>query len=399
MTDRLYYDQTYLKEFDATVISAREGEKGAEVRLDRTAFYPTSGGQPYDTGVLGGAEVVDVYVDEAGEVWHVLTSPLAAGEKVHGEIDWARRFDHMQQHAGEHMLAGAVHRQLGGHTIGLHLGAEASTIDVTMPDGSTHLSGEQIARLEEDVNSQIQRDVPIRCWFPEEEELKSLPLRKPPTVAEHVRIVAIGEEEMVACGGTHPSSAGQIGLVKVVDARPSRGKLRLTFLCGMRAYRDYQARMAAGDRAAELLSTQAALLPEAVERLQESVNALQREAAALRREQAHAQAEALKALAADWRGVRLISGQLSAPGMDSLREAASGLIEEEKTVALLIAPREEGGFLVLFARSDGVDCDVGRLLREACAACGGKGGGKPDFAQGSAPTGEVLDIARGILAG
>ena len=166
MTERLYYNQTYLKNFSAVVTAMREKNGKTEITLDRSAFYPTSGGQPYDTGVIGGAKVLDVVVDALGEVWHTVEGTLTEGETVECAIDWARRFDHMQQHAGEHMLAGAVYRLFGGHTIGLHLGAEVSTIDVTMPDGSTHLTPEQVHALEMDVNEQIQQDVPIKCWFP-----------------------------------------------------------------------------------------------------------------------------------------------------------------------------------------------------------------------------------------
>ena len=224
MTERLYYDDAYLTAFDAAVTACVERDGAWHVTLDRSAFYPTSGGQPHDTGMLNGVRVTDVYVGEDHDVWHVLEAPVAVGASVHGGIDWPRRFDHMQQHAGDHMIASAIWRLLGGVTIGLHVSQEVSTIDVAMPDGATHLSPEDIARLEQDVNERVQRDVPVRCWFPEPAELAALPLRKPPTVAEHVRVVAIGEDEMVACGGTHPSSAGQLGLVKILDAAPARGK-------------------------------------------------------------------------------------------------------------------------------------------------------------------------------
>ena len=399
MTERLYYDQTYLTEFDAEVTAVREKDGKTEISLSRSAFYPTSGGQPYDTGVIGGKNVLDVYVDADGEVWHVIDGALAAGEKVHGKIDWARRFDHMQQHAGEHMLAGAVYRLYGGHTIGLHLGADMSTIDVTMPDGSVHLTEEQIEALEQDVNEQIQADVPVKCWFPDEAELKALPLRKAPTVSEHVRIVAIGDKEMVACGGTHPSSAGQIGMVKIIDARPAKGKMRLGFICGMRAFRDYQTRMKVSDRAAGMFSTKVEWLPERISEMQENMQALQRELAAMKRQQALQQAEGLMANAREIEGAKLVAGTLPALAPDALRELASGLIEKGGVIALLASPKESGGFLTLFARSNDVERDMGKLLREASSACGGKGGGKPDFAQGSAPSDEVLEAAARILMG
>ncbi len=398
MTERLYYDQSDLKEFTATIAAAREKDGKTEIALNRSAFYPTSGGQPYDTGSIGEAQVLDVYADGEGEVWHVIDRAMAEGETVECRIDWARRFDHMQQHAGEHMLAGAVYRHFGGNTIGLHLGAEISTIDVTMPDGSTHLTPEQVDLLEMDVNEQIQRDVPIKCWFPDEAELAELPLRKPPTVKEHVRIVAIGDLEMVACGGTHPSSAGQIGMVKIVDARPAKGKMRLGFICGMRAYKDYQKRMAVSDRAAEMFSTKVENLPDAIAHLQENLASLQKELGSMRREQALRQVDSLMQNAIAIDGAKLVAGTLPALTPDALRELASGLISEGGVIALLASPKESGGYLTLFARSADVAQDVGKLLKAASSACGGKGGGKPDFAQGSAPTDEVIQAARKLLA-
>ncbi len=397
MTERLYYDQTYLKNFSAVVTAVREKGGKTEVALDRSAFYPTSGGQPYDTGVIGNAKVTDVCVDSQGEVWHTVEGSLTEGEAVECEIDWERRFDHMQQHAGEHMLAGAVYRLYGGHTIGLHLGAEVSTIDVTMPNGSTHLTAEQVHALEMDVNEQIQRDVPIKCWFPSAEEMAALPLRKAPTVTEHVRIVAIGDKEMVACGGTHPSSAGQIGMVKIVDARPAKGKMRLGFVCGMRAFKDYQLRMAVSDKAAAMFSAKVEQLPQSVERVQAQLVELQRELNAMRREQARAQVAGLAEKAEDWNGVKVVSGVLPALLPDALRELASGLIAGGGVVALLASPKESGGYLTLFARSADVTCDVGKLLKGASAACGGKGGGKSDFEQRRAPTDAVLAAARKLL--
>ncbi len=397
MTERLYYDQSYLTEFSAYVTGLREKDGRTEITLNRSAFYPTSGGQPYDTGVIGSAKVIDVNVDHDGEVWHAIEGNVSVGDEVSCRIDWARRFDHMQQHAGEHMLAGAVYRHFGGNTIGLHLGAEMSTIDVTMPDGSTHLTAEQIEILEADVNEQIQDDVPIKCWFPDEEELSALPLRKPPTVNEHVRIVAIGNKEMVACGGTHPSTAGQIGMVKIVDARPAKGKMRLGFICGMRAFRDYQKRMIVSDKAAEMFSTKVENLPEAIAKLQENIVSLQKELGGMRREQALREAEGLMKNAKEIGGAKVAAGTLPHLAPDALRELASGLIERGGVIALLASPKESGGFLTLFARSQDVACDVGKLLREASSACGGKGGGKPDFAQGSAPTDEAVAAAMKIL--
>ena len=160
ITNRLYYDNAYLTQFDAVVVAAREKDSAMEIALDQSAFYPTSGGQPYDTGTLNDCRVTDVTVEE-NVVWHRIAGSLKVGEKVHGEIDWPRRFDHMQQHGADHVLAGACYELFGGETIGLHLGEEVSSIDMTLPGGRTHLSETEIERLETLVNARIQRDAPV----------------------------------------------------------------------------------------------------------------------------------------------------------------------------------------------------------------------------------------------
>ena len=259
VTERLYYDDAYLWAFDAIVTTVKNGTRPGEwkVTLDRSAFYPTSGGQPFDTGTLtfgkAKARVTDVEADGDGEVWHTVDREIPAGTAVRGEIDGGRRTDHMEQHGGEHMLAGAIWEKLGGTTIGLHLGQNDSSIDVSMPEERTHLTEEEIFLLEDTVNARIRLDAPIRCWFPDAGELKKLPLRKPPTVSEHVRIVAMGDFEMVACGGTHPSSTGRIGMIKIISAIPAKGKVRVTFVCGGRAAKLFQTYMHYADKAGAAL--------------------------------------------------------------------------------------------------------------------------------------------------
>ena len=392
MTDRLYYDDCYLREFDARVVEARADGEKYFVRLDRSAFYPTSGGQPYDTGEISGARVLDVFVDKAGEVWHEVSRPFREGEAVHGSIDWARRFDHMQQHAGEHILAGAVHRLLGGHTVGLHLGKEDSSIDVDFPDGRTHLTAAEVALLEDDVNDHIQRDVPIRCWFPEADELKALPLRKPPTVTEHVRVVQIGDDEFCACGGTHPSSAGQIGLVRIADARPSKGRVRLTFVCGMRAFADYRKRAHMIEAAANRLSTGWENLEDAVETLLKRAKDAEFRLNRERSERALENVPLLLAEAEAVGGVRVVSKALPAMSADAMRGVAGAIVGKGSAVALL-ASESEGGYSLLFARSPDVDIHIGKILSDSARRFGGKGGGRPDFSQGAATSADVLGEA------
>lgn len=394
MTERLYYDNAYLTEFDAQVLACIPNGENFDVLLDRSAFYPTSGGQPFDTGVLGAAQVIDVNVND-GEVWHKVTESLNVGETVHGSIDWARRFDHMQQHAGDHMIAGALHRMLGGVTIGLHISSDISTIDVDMPEGATRISVEDVRRIEMDVNDHIQRNVPIRCWFPDEDELKALPLRKKPTVSEHVRIVAIGDDEMVACGGTHPSSAGQIGLVKIVSVTPARGKMRVAFLAGQRALMDYFRCRDAAHAAAELVSTSVDNLISGVAAMQERLRAAEFDLVKFKKEQLLSQMQRLiddAEILPD--GTKLIAHFVDADAM-LLKELVSKLIEQPGVIALMGA-KNGGQAIYVFGRSAGVDVNMGTLLRNSARPLGGKGGGRPDFAQGGGCT-EILEAACRML--
>lgn len=392
MTERLYYDDAYLTAFDAVVTDCAERDGRILVRLDRSAFYPTSGGQPFDTGTIGEARVLDVIAGEDGDVYHAVDRPLAAGQAVRGAIDWPRRFDHMQQHAADHMIASALWRLLGGATIGLHISGDVSTIDVAMPEGVTRIAPEDIRRVEDDVNARVQRDVPVRCWFPDADELKALPLRKPPTVADHVRVVAIGEDEMVACGGTHPASAGQLGLVKILGVAPARGKMRVSFVAGMRALDDYRRVYGCAHEAANLLSTAVENLPAHVGALQESLKQAEAELNRFRREAALSRLDALLADAPRLSDGTAVVARLLEGDANLLRDVASRLIRRPGVAALLGVPAGEGRATLAFARSADVGIHMGKLLSAAAGPLGGKGGGRPDFAQGGGDP-RIIDAA------
>lgn len=395
MTDRLYYDDSYLKNFEARVVSCREdGENGFLIALNRSAFYPTSGGQPHDTGRIGSANVLDVYSDEEGDVIHRTDMPLIPGETVACAIDWPRRFDHMQQHGGEHILAGSLLSLFGGYTHGLHIGADLCTIDVTMPDGRMTLTEQELSRLGALSNSRVQAAAPIRAWFPSQEEMAGLPLRKEPTVAEHVRVVMAGDFECVACGGTHPKNTGEVGLILPLSSAPARGKLRLSFLCGMRAVCCVQTLMLSAKQAGKALSAPLEEIGRAAEQLRREQADLRAQITALKQETAGYQAHELLAHAlALPGGGRLITATL--PDPDSLRDIAALLIGQGNVIALLASPDGQKGQRLLFARSADTNpaSDMAALLR----ACGAKGGGKPDFAQGVSNEQDVLKKAGGLL--
>ena len=384
MTERLYYEDAYLTEFDGTVTGIRQ-DKGIWVALDRSAFYPTSGGQPFDTGTLNGIRVTDTEVDREGVVWHQTEAAIEPGTAVHGRIDWERRLDHMEQHGGEHMLAGALWEKLGGTTIGLHLGQENSSIDVSMPDGRMHLTEDEIIMLEDTVNSRIRQDAEIRCWFPSEEELMTLPLRKKPTVSEHIRIVAMGDFEMVACGGTHPRSTGRIGQIKILSASPSKGKVRITFVCGRRAEKLFQIYMRSAHKAGNVLSCP-------VEKIAGSAGELKARLAEAERKVNRFETERiLKEIRKQEEKESLRDICLSVTVLEDaeakpVSEAVSRYIDEDGKALLLCA-----GERLIFARSRDVEIDMNELIRRVA-----RGGGRPDMASGAGIP-QCAEVARKIL--
>ena len=391
MTERLYYDDAYLWQFEAVVTGVRNGTRPGEwiITLDRSAFYPTSGGQPFDTGTLTfgktKARVTNVEADSTGEVLHTVDREIPAGTPVKGEIDGERRTDHMEQHGGEHMLAGAIWEKLQGTTIGLHLGQAESSIDVSLPEGRTRLTEEEILLLEETVNGRIRQDAPIRCWFPEEEELKKLPLRKPPTVTEHVRIVAMGDFEMVACGGTHPASTGRIGLMKIVSAIPAKGKVRVSFVCGGRAVKLFQTYMRYGDKAGAALSCPVDQLSRAASELKNRLAEAEKRANRLETK------EILSRLAEaetgeDVPGITLCAVTLAETDSRAVAAAVSEYIREKGKALLLCA-----GERLTFARSEDVKIDMNDLIKRVA-----RGGGRPDMASGAGIP-ECIGVARKIL--
>ena len=381
MTERLYYDDAYLWEFDAKVTRIRNGKKTGtwEAALDRSAFYPTSGGQPFDTGKLmfagGEASVSDVEADRE----------IPEGTEVHGSIDGKRRTDHMEQHGGEHMLAGAIWEKLQGTTIGLHLGQEDSTIDVALPGERTHLTEEEIIMLEDTVNERIRMDAPVRCWFPEKEELETLPLRKPPTVREHVRIVAMGDFEMVACGGTHPSSTGRIGMLKILSVIPAKGKARVTFVCGGRAAALFRKYMRCADKAGAALSCPVDKLSRAASELKSRLAEAERKANRFETRELLEQFRREES-SGDLKGITLAAVVTEEKDARAVSAAVSEYIAERGKLLLLAA-----GERLTFARSEDVPVDMAELIRRV-----GRGGGRPDLA-GGAGIPECVHVARKIL--
>lgn len=393
-TQYLYYHDAYLRTFTGRIVGRRQVDGRPTVALDRTAFYPTGGGQPHDTGTLNGVAVTDVFVEE-GVVWHVLEADLP-DEEVTGVLDWPRRFDHMQQHSGQHILSQAFVVRCNAETVAFHLGAEISTIDLNRTD----LDADALAAAEEVANTVIEEARPVRAAFVTQEELARLPLRKPPKVTEAIRVVEVEGFDWSACGGTHVANSAQIGLIKIVATERRGAELRVSFLCGRRARKDYGRLQALASGLAARFTCSQDEVPAAVERLAREQQAGRKALEELEGQWAEAIAAAWWAESAAADGRRIIARALDAPP-ERVKAVAQALRNRPGTVALLAARGERPQ--LIFARSDDVALNMGELMRTATTAAGGRGGGRPEWAQGGAPTDErlavALEIATNVLLG
>jgi alanyl-tRNA synthetase len=378
MTTRLYYTDPYLTSFSAAVVKA--AESGRRVYLDQTAFYPTSGGQPNDLGTLGGVAVVDV-VDESDRVAHLLAAPLA-GARVSGAVDWKRRFDHMQQHTGQHLLSAVLADLFGSATVSVHFGAEASTLDLEA--GS--LAAEQVRQAELKANAVIAENRPVTVGF--EDAATATGLRKASERTGSLRIVTIADLDRSACGGTHVRATGEIGALLIRRVERVKQLVRVEFLCGSRAIRRARADF-------DLLSGVAAGSSAAIEEVPAIVDGLRDQL-----KTAQAMKRGLAEQVNRYRAAELVSA--ASPGPDGIRwileQPAGATVEDLRGLAQVVTthPRVLFGGIVaqpatlLLASSADAGLDAAALLREVLGKLGGRGGGTARMAQGGVPSLEGL---------
>jgi alanyl-tRNA synthetase len=388
-TERIYYLDAYAREFVADVLEMPTHEGRPAAILNRTALYPTSGGQPFDTGTLGDARVLDVIDRDDGVVVHVLDRPVARGP-VHGTVDWVRRFDHMQQHTGQHVLSAAFEKLLNARTTSFHLGSERSTIDL-----SRDLSAAEIARAEMDANRVVWENRPVLVRFVSDEEAASLPLRKEPTRTGKIRIVEVEGYDLSACGGTHVARTGAIGMIGVGGSEKYKGGVRIEFVCGTRALRAYAAARETIAGCVRQLSVLPSELPDALGRLQSDLRDLQKANKGLQGKLAGFEAQALVGLAAPvgpWRVIAETS-EWDAGGLKMLAMSAAAT---PGVIAVLFNP---AGGLIAVARAADVRFDAAAAITSLVGEFGGRGGGRPELAQAGGLSGAaVLERARELIA-
>jgi alanyl-tRNA synthetase len=393
MTERLYYRDAYRTTFKARIAECLTLNHSPAVILDHTAFYPTGGGQPHDTGRLNGVPVVDVVEREEDQaVIHVLSAAasearLQPGSQVQGLVDWPRRLDHMQQHTGQHLLSQAFVQMAAADTVGFHLSRDYSTIDLNRGD----LSDDDLVHAEALANQIVFDNRPVIARFVEPDEVARLPLRKPPPAKHAVRIVHVDGFDWSACGGTHVAHTGEIGLIKIVRSERRGAEMRITFLCGRRALDHYRELNTLVRDLAMRLGVGVEELPGTIERLQAEARTASKERDRLRHLLLDHEAGALLAGAQAMGRVSLVRQAFEMREVDEVRRLATRIVSEPGRVALL-GVRGAKAQLV-FARSGDLNYDMRPLLQAACRLVGGGGGGAPDLAQGGGSHPERIDDA------
>lgn len=385
MTERLDHTEATRTEFEARVERAEPHDRGQIVVLDRTAFYPTSGGQPHDTGRLDEVRVIDVVDLEDGSVGHVIDGRLEAGRTVHGTIDWPRRFDHMQQHTGQHVLSAAFDRLLHVRTVSFHLGRTTSTIDL-----ERDVQPGEVRSAVDEANAIVWRNDPVTVRFVSPEEAAALPLRKEPAREGTLRLIAIGDVDLSACGGTHVDRTGTIGLIAVPSWERFKGGTRVEFACGGRALelcRTLRDQVAAATR---LLSVSGAELPDAVERLQQEAKEQRRVVKGLQEQLAVHEARRLAAGARTVGANRLVVEALDGWDAAGLKALAQAVALEPAHAAVLFSRSVPA--LAVIARAPDATLDARQLLSVLTARFGGKGGGRPEMAQGGGLNAPAADL-------
>jgi alanyl-tRNA synthetase len=397
MTQRLYYNDSYMAAFSARIVERTTHDAHPTVALDRTAFYPEGGGQPADRGDIGGVNVVDVQTRDAdGAVLHVLAGDPPEGDAVDCHIDWPRRFDFMQQHTGQHVLTEAFVRAADAHTIGFHLSEDTVTIDLDRAD----LPPAVVTEAEALANRVIFEDRPVVTRLIDPADTEGVRMRAWPDElhTDGLRIVEVADFDTTACGGTHVARSGAIGLIKVLKVENHRDGSRVTFCCGGRALRDYAEKHAILSNLATELTVGYWEVGEAVDRLRDDLKGAGRALRSARGQLVELEADRLLASAPAHDGERIVSAAFTGLDGGEIRALAARLVESDGVVALLGAAGEKAQ--VICARSADLPYDMNAALRAVFDALGGgRGGGPPHFVQGGGVSAGTDALEEALRAG
>lgn len=377
MTEQLYYQDSYIKEFEAVVLSCIPKGNKFEAVLDRTAFFPEGGGQEADTGVLRvenrRIKVLDVQEVE-GEIVHYIEEVILPGQTVVGELDFKERFSKMQQHTGEHIISGIVHSRFGYENVGFHLGQKEVTMDYNGP-----LTTEELRSIEYEANQIVAENREIRVSFPTAEELEKIPYRSKKELQGEIRIVEIQDCDICACCAPHVKTTGNVGMIKITNAIRYKGGMRLWISCGMRALEDYNQKETSVVQISNLLSAKQQEVTDAVKRLTEEIQELKEKTAKMQERLVMGCLESEKSVLKENPNANLLLFEKELDAM-AMRNFVNAGMELTKGVCGAFVGDEREGFRYVLGRSSGDIREIGKKLNEAFQ---GKGGGKPPMVQGS----------------
>lgn len=376
MTEQLYYQDSYIKDFKAVVLSCIPNGNHFEAVLDRTAFFPEGGGQCADTGVLHienrKIKVFDVQ-ERNGEIIHFIDEEILPGQTVIGEVEFQERFSKMQQHTGEHIISGIVHRRFGYENVGFHLGKEEVTMDYDGP-----LTGEELRSIEYEANQVVAENREIKAYFPSTEELEKIPYRSKKELQGKIRIVEIQDCDICACCAPHVQTTGNVGLIKITNAIRYKGGMRLWIACGMRALEDYNQKESSVVQISNMLSAKQQEVTDAVKRLTEEIQQLKEKAAKMQERLVIGYLESEKAVLKENPNANLLLFEKELDAM-AMRNFVNAGMELTKGVCGAFVGDEKQGFRYVLGSSG----DIREIGKKLNAAFQGKGGGKPPMIQGS----------------
>lgn len=368
MTEKLFYRDSHMTTFSACVMQCEQSGDYYEVVLDRTAFFPTGGGQSADTGMLGNVKVLDVK-EKQDEVYHIVDGPLQVGDTVEGVLDWEERFLKMQQHSGEHIVSGIVHQMFGYDNVGFHMGTDAITMDF-----NGVITPSQLKEIEQKANQVVVKNVAILDHYPTKEELKEIAYRSKIEIEGQVRLIEIPEVDTCACCAPHVKKTGEIGLIKLTNVQNYKGGVRVSMLCGFRALLDYNEKAESVRNLSMMLSAKEREVVEEVARLQEDLNDKKQTIARLQKEILVRKVEALSEIETC---MVLFEEELDGNGP---RELMNLLLEKGAQIGAVFAGTKETGFRYVIGSKE---LDVRPFAKALNTAFNGRGGGKPEMVQGS----------------
>ncbi len=379
---RLYFENPYQIEFEARVVERLSWREKPAVVLDQTCFYPESGGQPSDRGTLNGIEVLGV-LEEDSKILHLLEDDISAGE-VKGKVDWQTRFDFMQQHAGQHILSQSFHELYQAETLSFHLGEVTSTVEIDL----RKVAEEEVERVETRANDIVFQDREIKSYFIPEEKISSIPLRKPPKKKGLIRVVEVTDFDYSACGGTHPSKTGEVGLIKILKWEKIRNNVKFEFVCGQRASKDYAWKNRDLRELSNMFTVSEREVLTSVEKLQSDLKSQRKKTRKMQERVSQYEAQEI---IRNTEG-RIIKDVFTGRTPDEVRCLALNIIKKGDFVVLYALREKERGHLV-FACSENLKCDMRELVPLVSPLIKGKGGGNPSLVQIGAEKAENLELA------